>query len=97
MTDFTQRNEDICQRYMAGETLQAIGDRFRISRMRVKQIVKKAGLWRKRAEKSDRDAFLGVNVTSDVKDALRTKADERGVSMSRLTSDALDAMLKEQI
>ena len=89
----SERNEEICARYMAGETLQAVGDRFGISRMRVKQIVKKAGLWRQRSK--EQVEFLGVNLAIETKEALRAKADKRGISMSRLTSDALTAMLKE--
>jgi len=87
------RDAEICRRYMSNETLQAIANDNSISRMRVKQIVKKAELWRKRP-KSDVE-FLGVNLATETKEALRAKADERGMSMSKLTSEALTAMLKE--
>lgn len=89
----TERDDEICSRYMAGETLQAVATRFNLSRMRVKQIVKKAGLWRKRAEAPARE-YLGVNLAPETKDALRMAASEQGVSMSKLTADALDAALR---
>lgn len=87
------RNEEICQRYMAGETLKACGDRFGISCMRVKQIVKKAGLWRKRIDAEPRNEFLGVDLSDVDKQALRQEAARRGVSMSLLTSDLIKEML----
>lgn len=92
--DMLIRNAEIGRRYMEGETLQSIGNSYGISRMRVKQIVKKAGLWRKRTREDVE--FLGVNLAPGTKDALRAKADERGVSMSKLTNDAITLMLKEE-
>jgi hypothetical protein len=38
---------------------------------------------------SDRDAFLGVNLTTASKDALKHEAGQQGVSMSRLANDIL--------
>lgn len=37
----TSRDEDICKRYKAGETLQAIGDSYDVCRERIRQILKK--------------------------------------------------------
>lgn len=41
MTDFDSRNTDIEQRYLKGETLEAIGNVWGITRERVRQILKK--------------------------------------------------------
>jgi len=63
------RNQEICALYDAGETLQAIGDRFGITRERVRQIVNRAGRQgrkpeimaeRKRVAEDFRDSGLTV-------------------------------------
>ena len=90
------RNEEICEMYVAGSTLQECGERFSISRERVRQILNKAGVPKQRrtTEKSDREVFLGVNLTATTKEALKTKAKKRGVSMSRMVSDEIDELVK---
>jgi hypothetical protein len=45
--------------------------------------------------KSDRDEFLGINISEADKTALREEAARRGISMSALTADLIKDMLKE--
>ena len=91
----SERNDLICQRYVAGATLQEVGRAFHISNERVRQILRKAGVFKtdRRKEVSDRDVFLGVNVSEADKVALRAEAERRGMSMSMLTSDLIKEML----
>lgn len=90
------RNEELCQMYTAGSTLQTCGEHFKICRERVRQILLKAGVLKRErvTKKSDREAFLGVNLSPTAKKALKTKAGEKGVSMSKMVSDKIDEMVK---
>ncbi len=91
----TERDTRICQLYTSGQTLQEIGTSFKLSRERVRQILRKQGVYRKDrlVVKSDRDEFLGVNISDADKVALRAEAARRGLSMSALTSDLIKDML----
>jgi hypothetical protein len=93
----TERNEEICRRYVGGATLQECGEQFKLSHERIRQILRKAGVFKqhRQTERSDRDEYIGVNVRPETKDELRAEADERGVSVSRHVSDVLDAHVRE--
>lgn len=92
--DMQTRNNEIAKLYLEGKTLEECGEIYRISRQRIKQILKKYGVWRKRAESSDlRDELLGVTLSKADKLALREEAQRRGLSMSALTSDLIKEML----
>lgn len=91
------RNAAIVLRYNAGENFRMIAEAYGISRERVRQILRRNNIEpRKRGNpmRSDRTIFLGVEVTDEVKEALRVEAKRRGVSMSSLTSVTLQEMLK---
>ena len=88
-----QRNAGICAYYQAGHKLAECATRFKLGRQRVLQILKAAGVWQPYV-KMARTKFLGVSITDETKDALKVRADERGVSVSRLTSDILDEAIK---
>lgn len=92
-----ERNEVICSRYTSGETLQDIATSLKLSRERVRQILRKHGVFKKDrpVERSDRDEFLGVNISEADKLALKEEASRRGISMSALTADLIKDMLKE--
>lgn len=90
----TERDAEIRRLYVTEEmTLREIGNQFKITRERVRQILKKAGIDKNSRSLSTREEFLGVNLTEEVKGALRTEAEKRGVSMSSLTSETLSDML----
>ena len=91
-----ERDIAICELYLSGKTLEEIGDVYGLRRQRVQQILKREGYDRtdRPVERSDRELFLGVNVSESVKAALREEAVKRGVSMSSITSDLLKEMLK---
>lgn len=92
------RDTQMCEQYIReksdGLTLAALGIQHGLSRERIKQILNKAGIKTDRkVERSMRDQFLGVDLTEEVKNALRTEAARRGLSMSALTSDVVREML----
>src|ERR1017187_10100761 len=87
----SERNATISGHCTAGVTLDALAVEFTLSRQRIRQIVRKAGVWQR---KTPRGAFLGVDVTDETKAALKSEAEKRGVSVSRLTSDTLEQMLE---
>ena len=97
MVKTNQRNLEICRRYRAGESAQAIGDSLtpRISRQRVLQILRSRGVTQEdRTTKSDEDGeLLGVILSKEDKQAVREEAAERGISMSALTADLIKEML----
>jgi hypothetical protein len=93
-----ERDKQICALYAAGATLQACADRFNLTRQRVKQIVKQAGVYRKTEQPgrmSDRDAFLGINVHPDVKEYLRRESIKR--PEVRSVSELCDTWLREKL
>lgn len=87
------RNADICRLYTEGQTLKQLAGGFALSVERVRQIVKKANLTKKdrKVIRTDRDTFLGVNIRPATKLALETEAQERGMSVSALVSEKLEA------
>lgn len=98
------RNEAICAFYQnvdpkTGESnprpMADVGRKFGLKRQRVQQILKKAGIWRPH-ERSGRTKFVGVVVREETKEALERLAEEKGTSVSKLTSDALDDLVKEE-
>lgn len=93
LRDRAARDAEICRRYVGGMTLAEAGRPYGITRMRVKQIIKTAGLWRPRVSQNSRGEYLGVNLSEADKEELRREAERRGVSMSLLTSDLIREML----
>lgn len=93
----SDRNFQVCRRYIDGATLDECAVQFKISHERVRQILRKAGVYRRDrlVARSDRDEFLGVNISEADKTALRAEAARRGISMSALTADLIKDMLKE--
>lgn len=90
-----ERDANMCQRYKDGATMEEIRRETGLSRQRVQQILRQNGLHKSdRKVTSDRDDFLGLNLSKPVKAALRKEAQRRGVSMSALSSDVLKDMLK---
>lgn len=85
-----QRDAAICAYYKEGHKLAECSSRFRLGKQRILQILQAAGVW-KPYEKTKRTKFLGVNVTEETKEALKREADKKGVSVSKLASDKLDA------
>lgn len=88
------RNQMICAYYDAGHTLKQCASEFQLGRQRVLQILQAAGAW-KPYVKQGRSKFLGVNVTSETKDAIKQKADAEGVSVSKFASNALEQAVRE--
>lgn len=93
MMDKTQRNQELTTAYRAGTSLQALEQLFTLKRQRIKQILSAAGLWEPRV-KSGRNKFVGIVVTEGTKDKLTKHAKAKGVSVSQLSSDALDELVK---
>jgi hypothetical protein len=89
----TTRNAEICAYYNEGHKLAECASRFKLGRQRILQILQASGAWRPYV-KTDRVKFLGVTVSDETKAALKDLADEKGVSVSRLTSDILDEAVR---
>lgn len=87
-----KRDSEICRMFKEGAAVEKIAERFSLSRERVYRIVKRENLTRS-LPKSDRDEFLGINVSESVKTALRDEAHRRGVSVSALSAETLREML----
>lgn len=89
-----ERNGEIVAFFKAGNSVRMTASRFKLGRQRVYQILFKAGACEPYS-KSARTKFLGVHVSEDTKDALKEKATEKGVSVSKLASDMLDEAVTE--
>lgn len=88
-----ERNRMICAYYAQGHKLRQCATHFRLGRQRILQILQQEGAWVPYV-KMGRNKFLGVNVTERTKRKLKEKADEQGISVSRLASDTLDEMVR---
>lgn len=89
-----ERDALICKEYNDGMTVQLLALQTGLSAERVRQVLRKAGVYNpQRQVTTDREKFLGVNISEPVKVALRQEAERRGLSMSSLTSDVLKGML----
>lgn len=75
MSNLSERNADILSRFSAGETLQAIGERYGLTRERVRQIIAKAGAKPRRQEHAE---FM-ADLVADAK--LRTMTRRQAVQM----------------
>lgn len=94
--DNIERDKKICAYYKAGNSLRECATEFSLSPEWVRQILRQYGVFKKDkaiVSKTDRDEFLGVNLTEDVKGALRAEAFNRGVSMSQFVSDTIKEKL----
>ncbi len=89
----TERNAAICAYYIEGHTLRECASHFRLGRQRTQQVLEAGGVW-KPYIKSDRSKFLGVTVTEETKAALRERAENEGISMSRFASDLIEGAVK---
>lgn len=94
MTELT-RNEEICRLYKEGLTIYDLGESFNLSHERVRQIIRKAGIFKgdRKVTLSDRVEFLGVNLTEEAKAKVKRIAEARGISMSELTAGLIDEMI----
>jgi DNA-binding CsgD family transcriptional regulator len=93
---FAERNAQISRMYIGGATLQECAEAHKISRERVRQVLRKLGVFKRHrvVKKSERNAFLGVNVSEPTKTALKEKAAAEGKSVSQLASEVLDEVVK---
>lgn len=92
-----ERDQEIGRLYEAGASLEQLAAQFGLSPSWIRDILKKQQRYIKYRDVnvSDREKFLGVNISAPVKKALKKEADRRGISMSSLTSDVLKDMLTE--
>lgn len=90
----TERDQHICEEYSHGDSIALLCLKYDLSHGRVRQILRKAGVYTNHQVTTDREKFLGVNISEPVKTALKQEAERRGMSMSALTSDVLKEMLE---
>lgn len=91
-----ERDERICLRYQAGESLASLSERFGVTAQRVWQILRRKGIFvaGRDGARTGRTAFLGVTISRDVKAALKREADEKGISVSALVSSKVRQAVK---
>lgn len=98
MSNNPERDADIVQRYKAGEKQEQLAASFHLTRGRIQQILKAAGVTYKdspRAPRGDRYGFVGANITTPMKEKLRDKAKRSGKSMSRVLEETLEERFAE--
>ena len=88
---YAERNAEICKHYTEGKSLHECAELFTLSHQSIRSIVRKGGVFKR---KEPRPAFIGVDVTQEVKDKLRDKASALGTSSSRLASEAIEQSLE---
>lgn len=88
----TLRDASICAYYEQGHKVSECASHFKLARQRVIQILQRANVWRPYV-KNNRNNFLGVSISDDVKTALQEEAKRQGVSMSALSAEAIEEML----
>jgi hypothetical protein len=91
-----ERDAAICRYYTEGHKISECAATFNLGRQRVHQILKKAGVWKPFDKQSTRTAFLGINVTNDTKSRLVALAERRGLSVSKLAANVLDAVVRNK-
>ena len=87
------RNAAVCDYYLAGHKLSECAKHFELGRQRVLQILKQREVWVPYV-RTKRTKFLGVSIKPAAKKALKRKASEKGISVSKLVSDAVDDLVK---
>jgi DNA-binding NarL/FixJ family response regulator len=92
-----ERNVEICRLYVAGTQVLQIARQFHTSKENVRQILRKNNISKKQItrSRSNRDEFIGVNVSVEDKKAFRSEAARQGISMSKLTSKLIKELLAE--
>lgn len=83
------RDQQICICYRAGNTVPDIAEAFQLSKQRVQQILQASHITRQenpRTRNKQLYAFIGANVTQDVKDAIVKEARRRKMSISAWVS-----------
>lgn len=99
------RNDAMCRQYLAarakgegsGDIVWALATQYHVTPAWVYDILRRGGISTERVfNASDRDVFLGINISDDVKDALKRKAEHDGFSVSRLSHEMLSQMLREE-
>jgi predicted HicB family RNase H-like nuclease len=88
------RDEAICDFYVRGASVAECGRKFGLKRQRVTQILKRAKVWRPYIMQG-RTKFLGVSIKEETHAKLQERAQAQGKSVSKLTSDALDALVEK--
>lgn len=102
-----ERDKEICRLYLDGVNLDDLGRKFDKSSERIRQILKKAGIYKNaKLQKvglragvvvsQTHDEFLGLNLTEDDKELLRLAAEKDGLSMAALTRSWIKEKLKER-
>jgi transposase len=89
-----ERDAAICRYYGEGHKLSETSRRFKLGRQLVLRILKRNGVWRPYV-KTDRTSQVGVAVSDETKQGLKSLAKERGISMSRLGSEIIDEYVRE--
>jgi transposase len=88
----TERDAAICRYYAEGHKIVECAAKFGLGRQRVHQILKASKVWKPIERRSMRSAFIGINVSEDVKAKLIAAARRRGNSLSLFASKVLEAV-----
>lgn len=92
------RDQEIVVCYRAGNSQHKIAETFGLTRGRVQQILKAAGITaadNPNTPDGDRRAFIGCHVTPHMREAFEIEAKRRGRSMSGIAAELIEAFLIE--
>ena len=88
-----ERDMQIVERYLKGETSYALATAFHLTRARISQILKKANVSYKdtpRTLRGNRYAYVGSNITKAMKQRLLNESERTGKSLSRIIEELLE-------
>jgi transcriptional regulator with XRE-family HTH domain len=94
------RNEQICVLYREGLTQEELAEQFEVTKVRIGQILKKAGLTKEDRPDmtitSNRTKFTGIHLTEAAKLAVKEEAKREGISMSAFIAALVLKELKDR-
>lgn len=99
MASKVARDVKIAAQYRAGKTQEELAVLFNVTRSRIAQILKAQGVTfhdSPHAPRGDRYAFIGANVTHDLKRRVHNYADRHKKSVSNVVEESLERTVAKE-